>query len=165
MSPTDPPREARHHVLDPAWEDELRRGQAAADERGSVDAELGIVHLLRHSVADEPVSEARLREVWRRIDVEVGGSPASPRRLWAWLALPALALSGVALALQVGRSGPPAAPPESAKVERRGEDVERQFALLEAAARGALSRRIDDERMALRRRLLAEATSAAGGAP
>lgn len=64
-------------VLDPEWEDALRRGQEAEGDAGSVDAELAVVHLLRHARRPEGIDDERLDGVWGKVAGEV-----APVRWW-----------------------------------------------------------------------------------
>jgi hypothetical protein len=81
-----PPRQ----VLDPAWEDELRAGQTQEGESGSLEAELAVLHLLRHARAPEPLSAAAMEEVWGAIAPVVAPRPWW-RRAWVLAGVPALA--------------------------------------------------------------------------
>lgn len=69
------------HVLDPEWEEALRRGQEAEGDAGSVERELEVVHLLRHLREPEPLTDARFDEIL----AEVAGQTES-RSGWAKLA-------------------------------------------------------------------------------
>jgi hypothetical protein len=72
-------------VLDPDWEESLRRGQEAEGEKGSVEAELAVVHVLRHARAPEEIEDAKLDEVWGQVHGEVSPAPwwKRPWMIWA----------------------------------------------------------------------------------
>lgn len=145
-------------VLDPAWEDELRRGQEAEGETGSVEAELAIVHLLRHARAPEPLTPTELDKLWAS-----GLAPAltpTPwwRKRWLWGALPAVAAAAVVMVVIRGPDSAPA--PELAAASApagpsTSQLLAQQFAQLEADARRDLDAQVDDDRGALRHDLLA----------
>ena len=89
-------------VLDPAWEEALRRGQVADGGAGSVEAELAVVHLLRHARAPEGLDAAAEDRLWSEVSAAVTPTPWWRRR-WLWVGLaPAAAAAVVVLAVRVG---------------------------------------------------------------
>jgi len=158
-------------VLDPAWEDALRAGQTEDGEAGSVDAELAVIHLLRHARAPEPLTPAALDRLWSaEIAPAISPLPWWKRR-WLWGALPAFATA--ALLIVVLREGSddralvaartPAAAPDGALVAAAtpssARALERQFAQLEGDARRDLVGRVDRGRGVMRSQLLAQASA------
>lgn len=86
----------RSQVLSAHWEDELRAGQEAEGERGSVEPELAMLHLLRHAREPESLQASELDAIWSDIETEI--APAHTpwwRKAWVWWAAPALATAAV----------------------------------------------------------------------
>lgn len=74
------------HVLDPEWEESLRRGQEVDEGVGSVERELEVVHLFRHLREPEPLSDARFEEILREVgDTAYGASGAGVAGRVSWL--------------------------------------------------------------------------------
>lgn len=142
-------------MLTPEWEDALRAGQAEAGESGSVDAELAIVHLLRHARAPEPAPD--LDRLWSE-QISPAISPAPWwRRKWLWGVVPAAATA--ALLVVVLRGDPQDAGPQMAAASP-ARALARQFEQLESGARRDLDTRVDTDRGTLRSQLLAQANGA-----
>lgn len=181
---TTPPEPAkpdaqRGAVLDPAWEDSLRAGAEAEGVAGSVDAELAIVHLLRHARAPEGLPEPELDAVWSEIDEGIQADAPMPwwRRPMMWLGGTATvaAAAAVVLVFVLPRQGDdPGTQSGTAEVAQgdvraMAAAVEQQFAVLEPTARKEIALTVEGDRSALRGDLLAmaqrEADGTIGGAP
>lgn len=158
------PPSRRAVVLDPKWEDELRRGQEEDGEAGSLDAELAVVHLLRHARAPEPLDDDALSELWSRELAPAIAPVPWYRRRWLWGAVPAVAAAAVVMIVVVSpdrttnlavEDRATAARPPTGAAPSTSQLLAQQFAQLEPAARGELGDRVDDDRGVLRRDLLA----------
>jgi hypothetical protein len=86
----------RGSVLDPEWEDALIHGQEEAGEHGDLDADLAMLHLMRHSREPEALSGAQLDEIWSAVEAEVAPLPWWRRRLM-WWATPVAVSAAVAI--------------------------------------------------------------------
>ena len=93
------PRPPHRGVFDDAWEQELAAGQDAAGGHGDLDADLAMVHLLRHARAPEVLGEDALEEVLGQVQAaHKGGATRWWRhRMIRWVALPACASLTIAL--------------------------------------------------------------------
>ncbi len=158
-------------VLDPAWEDALRAAQAEEGEAGSVDAELAVIHLLRHARGPESLAPADLERLWST-ELAPAITPLPWwRRRWLWGVVPACATAALLIvvlrdnsddAAMVAASRPAAGetlvataspPPSPARA------LEQQFAQLEGNARRDLGDDVDRGRGVLRSQLLAQASA------
>ena len=163
-----------------AWEDALRAGQAQDGERGSVEAELAIVHLLRHARAPEELPRDRFEALWDGVadSIAAAEQAAAPapwwKRSWSWAGGAALAAAAAVVVLLVLVPERPDGtdPTEIAQAPGRNaiaDKIERQFALLAPKARQQVQREADDNRDTLRGNLLSDALAAGdgtiGGAP
>jgi hypothetical protein len=175
MKPRDPQSQSANgaggEVLDPAWEDALRSAQEAEGGVGSVEQELGVVHLLRHARAPESLREEALERIWDEVHDGIQRVPWW-RRSWVLWGAPVAAAAAAAVVLVVVL-------PRDARMQQDGAALARaespaaslrqQFALLEPEGRRRLDSSIDAGRSRLRDDLLAMATSAdsksQGGAP
>jgi hypothetical protein len=170
-------------VLAPEWEEALRRGQAEEGQAGSVEAELAVLHLLRHARQAEEISQARLDTVWGQVaGASAGLAPWWRRRwiVWAPAAAAAVAVLVViavprddapelargsapaeatsapapAPAAPAGEAVPPADGTGAAAVRGNAALLEQQFSVLEPRARQAIGVSIESGRGSLRYGLL-----------
>lgn len=168
-------------VLDPQWEVALRSGQEAEGERGSVEDELAVLHLLRHARAPQPLDDAAFDRVWGEVaEARPAGAGLSGWRAWLrqpWLLGGGLAAAAAAVLIVVVVAGPDQSIVEPgsriaqrepvAKTVDEGSmaaTIEAQFAMLEPGARAEVERSIDDGRSSLRGELVASAILLEGGA-
>lgn len=129
-------RSAAGAVLDPEWEETLRRGQEAEGEHGSVDAELAFVHLLRHAREPEALAADQLDAIWSAIETEV--APARTpwwRKAWVWWSAPAIAAAAVlvVVVIQPSQEDATVARHESTAIEEK-QAAERRVAPAPGAA-------------------------------
>lgn len=148
-------------MLDSGWEDELRAGLAEDGGAGSVEAELAVVHLLRHARAVEPLAPSDLDRLWS----EQIAPPITPvpwwRRRWLWGLAPVAATA--ALLVVVLRGDDLQSSPQMATASKSpSQALASQFKQLEHDARRDLDDRVDADRGTLRADLLKTAT---GGTP
>ena len=159
-------------VLDPAWEDALRAGQAEEGGAGSVEAELAVIRLLRHARAPEPLAPEALDRLWRdQIAPQITPAPWWRRR-WLWGVVPVAATAALLVVVlrgdpndapRVAITATPAAAPTAtlaAAAPSPARALERQFAELEGDARRELGGRVERGRGVMRAQLLAMATTA-----
>lgn len=160
-------------VLSPDWEDALRAGQAAEGERGSVEAELAVVHLFRHAAGPETLEPDALEAVWsqtaEQIEAESGFTPWWRRMLdWRVGMGAAVAAAAVAVLVLSLRPEPTSQPPVDAVATASGAagmsaTLQTQFDLLAPQAREAVADDVDLGRAAVRERMLSSLKP--GGTP
>ncbi len=165
MSPSanhtrEPVDERAGSVLRPEWEDALRAGQSEDGGAGSVEAELAVIHLLRHARAPEAAPD--LDRLWSGQISPAITPVAWWRRRWLWGVVPAAATA--ALLVVVLRGDDPQTAPQMAAATQASpaRALAQQFKQLELAAREDLDTRVDQDRGTLRGELLSLAT---GGTP
>lgn len=155
-------------VLDPAWEDALRAGQAEDGGAGSVEDELAVIHLLRHARAPEPLDPAALDRLWRAEIAPAISPVAWWRRRWLWGLAPLAATAALLIVVLRGDDGETTHVAHST-TQAAGEGLliadaapsaralELQFAQLEDDARRDLDGDVDRGRGVMRSQLLATA--------
>lgn len=165
-------RPASGSVLDPAWEDALRAAQAEEGEAGSVDAELAVIHLLRHARAPEALAPADLERLWSS-ELAPAITPLPWwRRRWLWGVVPAAATAALLIVvLRDGGDDPDMVAADGRSVASEtivaaatptvssARALELQFAQLEGDARRELGDDVDRGRGVLRSQLLAQASA------
>ncbi|RMG98132.1 MAG: hypothetical protein D6705_06890 [Deltaproteobacteria bacterium] len=189
MDPSQhPPPDTAPDALDGVWEEDLRRGQAAEGERGSVEDELAVVRLVRHAaspadldpaVADRVLSEVeravRPRRRFLRWPVAMGGLLAGAAAVALWVRAPDGAVSEETAPAKVAAGAPSpeastVAPPASGgggATTGTSRLLEAQFARLEPMERARISRHVASARRGLVEDLVGRlgAPAAAGGMP
>ncbi|MCB9700403.1 MAG: hypothetical protein H6711_00770 [Myxococcales bacterium] len=98
-------KDAPRQVLDPAWEDELRAGQEQEGEAGSVDAELAVLHLLRHVREPEAIAAPDLDALWRSIEPAITPLRWYQRAWFFWGASAVVGATAVLLVLRTPGGG------------------------------------------------------------
>lgn len=169
--------EKQEGVLDPQWEDALRAGQESEGARGSVEAELAVVHLFRHAAGPEALEPEAAAAVWsevaEQIEAESGFTPWW-RRMFDWRVGVGVAVAAAAAAVVVISTGPEPNPntDSDAVAQLGGADgmsmtLQAQFDLLAPQARAEIGTEVDAGRGSLREDLLAslKPASTMGGAP
>ncbi len=169
--------EKQKGVLDPHWEDALRAGQESEGARGSLEAELAVVHLFRHAAGPEALDPEAARAIWsevaERLEAESGFTPWW-RRMLDWRIGVGVAVAAAAVAVLVVSAEPGALPEVGpGSVAQLGGPagmsvtLESQFELLAPRAREEIGAEVDEGRGALREDLLAslKPSSEAGGVP
>jgi hypothetical protein len=92
-------------VADPSWEEILSRGQDAAEEHGNLEADLAMLHLLRHAREPEPLADRALEEIWGAVDEAVTPVPWWKRKWIMWAAPVAAAAAVMVIVLQPAEDG------------------------------------------------------------
>ncbi|MBV1862690.1 MAG: hypothetical protein KUG77_29985 [Nannocystaceae bacterium] len=169
--------EKQKGVLDPQWEDALRAGQESEGARGSVEAELAVVHLFRHIAGPETLEPEAARAVWsevaQQLEAEAGFTPWW-RRMFDWRVGVGVAVAAAAAAVVVISSGPAprgAVNPESVAqlggAAAMSVTLQAQFDMLAPHARAEIGGALDEGRVELREDLIAslKPSRTSGGAP
>lgn len=173
MSEAEPQTGTSRGVLSPHWEDALRAGQEAEGGAGSVDAELAIVHLLRHAAGPESLTPEQLDEGWSDVAAEIEPEPWW-RKAWVrWAGTAAVAAAAAAVVVVVwpatqGTGDDPGQLEGIAALGGQSVTLEAQFELLAPPARAVIDQKVEGQRGQMRSELIAVALQAgktAGGAP
>ncbi len=165
MKPSSsPPSRPAPGALSPSWEEDLRRGQAACGERGSVEDELAAVRLLRHAAAppaldDETagrvfeavLAEVRPRRVRWRLPVWIGGLAGATAALALFVVLRPEGGSSPADATAARAPSPAVPAPAEPDAAGTAAVLEAQFAQLAPVERARLARRVTAARRGLLR--------------
>lgn len=173
-------------VVDPRWEDELVAGQMVEGESGGLDADLAMIHLLRHAREPEQLSQGALDGIWSDVRAEV--TPVAWwKRKWWIAAVPAFAGAAALLVVIVSPgddetvaqgdpveetgggveqpetdSGgePDEGPVRIASRSAQAELIEKQFAALAADGRAEVAGSVDQGRNLVRSALVEGAKEA-----
>jgi hypothetical protein len=158
-------------VTDPAWEHALLAGQAEEGEQGSIEAELSVVHLLRHARSVEALDDVALERAWG----EIRSALPMPTPWWkksaVWWSVLGLGVSAAAIVFVVSRGDATRvdtvpeiaiAPTHSVGVDQ-AHALERQFELLAPEGRRRVQADVDAGRDRLRADLIARATAGQSG--
>jgi len=148
-------------VLSEHWEDVLQAGQAMAGEQGSLEDEIAIARLLRHSVRPEALDERALDSIWRSLEPEMVSVPWW-RRIAVVRWTPLLAVAAAGLLVVIARSSTDGGVDASegiivARYPVGASAFEAQFERLAPRARERVTAEVDVKRAWLRAQLLAQA--------